>query len=342
MNQVESGKKYLQYLPYVFHGGEDGSFVERYIKIFEKIISGIDDGEIEDKKGILEMLDVISDIYYPRISFLFDEAEKDFLPPLTSDGRNAFKDYFGAGVNVDEFLDEFLRWLAGWMALVLNEDWELEKKREVIARIIPIYRMRGTKRGLEEYLNIYVGKHIKIIDNVNPIKVGVTSRVGKGARVGGLPPYFFIVEVNVMHMFRWDNVPGSENDRLMRYLKDDFGLDWAMDARIERSVDGNTIRINAGKRSAEIIMSEKKNASTLRVDDGKSYELSVKNDGGELSVYNERNIQASHISKWRNKKKNIEQIIDSEKPAHTSYWLNVKHPRMTVGVNSRIGENTLL
>ncbi len=341
MNETSPGKKYLQYIPPIFHEGED-TFIERYLRIFEKVINGIDDGELDGKKGIFEILDIISDLFHPRFTFLYDKTAKGSLSPITSEQRTVLTQYLGEGTEVDEFLNDFLRWLASWMALVLNEDWELEKKREVIARILPIYRMRGTKRGLEEYLKIYVGKHITIIDEVEPFRVGITSHIGTHALIGGLPPYFFIVEVDVMHLFNWDNVPGKEDGRLLQYLKEDFDISWAEDARMYKSDDGRTIHIQEGANSAQIIIDENEETAMLTIRNGNTYELNVKNECGRFIIYNTKNIDASDIKKWRNKKKVIEDIINSEKPVHTNYWLNIKHPRMTVGVNSRIGENTLL
>jgi phage tail-like protein len=340
MNHSES--TYMNYLPSVFYGGEKEPFIGRYLKIFEKIMSGIDDGETDGKKGILEMLDIISDIFYPRFSFMTDAEDETFLPLLTPDSRGHFYRYFGTDVDADEYLDEFLRWLASWMALVLKEDWELEKKREVITRILPLYRMRGTKKGLEEYLKIYVGKHIIIIDETEPFQIGVTSHVGKKARIGGLPPYFFIVEVDVMYLFSWDDVPGVEGERLLHYLNEDFDIFWAEGAEIRKSDDGRIIHIYQGENSADITMDEKEKIATLKIKEGQTFKLNVKKENGKFAIYNERNIKASQIKKWRTRKKAIEEIVDSERPAHTDYWLNIKHPRMTVGVNSRIGENTLL
>lgn len=349
MNQLETGSNYLRFLPAVFHeGSKDGGspspnlLLERYLKIFEAIISGIEDDELNEKKGIAETLNIISDIFHPRFSFLFDDAEKSFLPPLKDNEKTHFKNHFRQDTDIDEFLDEFLRWLAGWTALVLKDDWELEKKREIIARIIPIYRMRGTKRGLEEYLRIYVGKRINIIGEAEQFQVGTTSYVGKKARVGGFPPYFFIVEVDVMYMFRWDNVPGDESERLLSYLKDDFGIDWAEGADIHKSDDGKITSITRDDNSAKIRLDKEKGKAELVVKGDKTYELNVKKENGGLIIYNAKNVRASDIKKWKNKKKVIERIINSEKPIHTDYWLNIKHPRITLGVNSNIGENTLL
>jgi phage tail-like protein len=340
MNQVEPENSYLRFLPAIFSEREqDGGSpsLERYLRIFETIISGIENDELNEKKGISETLDIIPDIFHPRFTFLFDDAEKSFLPPLTDNEKINFKKHFVQ----DDGIDEFLRWLAGWVALVLKDDWELEKKREIIARIIPIYRMRGTKRGLEEYLSIYVGKRVNIIGEVEPFQVGTTSRIGENSRVGGLPSHFFIVEVDVMYMFRWDNVPGKESEELLSYLKDDFGIDWVEGANIRKS-DDKTIIISRDDNTAHIKLDEERGKAELVVSGGKTCELNVKMEKGRLIIYNSKNILASDIKKWKEKKKAIERIIDAEKPIHTDYWLNIKHPRITLGVNSNIGENTLL
>lgn len=345
MNQAKQGNNYLRFLPAVFHEGSKGGespLLERYFRIFETIISGIEDDELEGKKGIAETLNIISDIFHSRFSFLFDDIEKSFLPPLKDNEKSNFKSYFRQDEDIDEFLDEFLRWLASWMALVLKDDWELEKKREVIAKIIPIYRMRGTKRGLEEYLRIYVGKRVNIIGEAQQFQVGTTSYIGKKARVGGFPPYFFIVEVDVMYMFRWDNVPGDESEGLLNYLKDDLGIDWAEGAEIHKPEDGKVIYVTRDENSAEIRLDEEKGMAELVARGDKTYELNVKRENGAIIIYNAKNVRSSDIKKWKNKKKVIERIINSEKPMHTDYWLNIKQPRITLGVNSNIGENTLL
>jgi len=160
--------------------------------------------------------------------------------------------------------------------------------------------------------------------------------------VGGFPSHFFIVEVDVMYMFRWDNVPGVESEELLSYLKDDFGIDWAEGADIQKSDDGKTISISRDDNSAHIELDAENGKAKLAISGGKSCELNVKMENEGVIIYNGKNVLASDIKKWKDKKKAIERIIDSEKPIHTDYWLNIKQPRITLGVNSNIGENTLL
>ena len=52
---------------------------------------------------------------------------------------------------------DFLPWLATWVALVLDEEWDEAKRRQLIAEAVQLYRWRGTVKGLKRYLEIYTG-----------------------------------------------------------------------------------------------------------------------------------------------------------------------------------------
>lgn len=112
-----------------------------------------------------------------------------------------FADFESVLDDIPDFFDplrtreDFLPWLASWTALVLRADWSLEQKRNVLFQIIPLYRKRGTKAGLEEYLKIYVGDGASIFDVHEPLQVGVTATVGVDTVVGGLPANLFRVNV---------------------------------------------------------------------------------------------------------------------------------------------------
>lgn len=166
MSNREDESKYLQYLPGVYQPGEEDKrpiFLGKFLKAFEKILSGRDDDIAV--KGIEEILD--------NIQIYFDP----YKTPL-----------------------DFLPWLAEWLALTLKEEEEWNandsrKKRDLIARIIPLYQKRGTLEGLERYIRIYVGEDVKISINefLEPFCVGVTSTVGMNTVVGEGRPYYFQV-----------------------------------------------------------------------------------------------------------------------------------------------------
>lgn len=168
MNDFENMKNnYSKFLPAIFRGadGEGTVFFERFLKIFEKVLSGINDGVKVDNKeiaGISEIIDTSNHFFHPSTA------------PI-----------------------DFIDWLSSWVGLVLKEDWSIEKKREVIAKIIPIYRMRGTKRGIEELLNIYIGKGVNINDNFTPFQVGINSQVGINTIIDLDFINYFVVEVTL-------------------------------------------------------------------------------------------------------------------------------------------------
>lgn len=105
---------------------------------------------------------------------------------------------------------DFLPWLAErWMALTLKEEEEWDannskKKRDLIARIIPLYQKRGTLAGLEEYIRIYVGEDVNISINefLDPFRVDITSTVGMNTVVGEGRPYFFQVYMELQALDR--------------------------------------------------------------------------------------------------------------------------------------------
>jgi len=75
----------------------------------------------------------------------------------------------------------FLPYLASILALVIDESWDEAKKRELIANIVRIYKLRGTPRGLVLYLKIYTESEPEIIEDywpLNGLQVGVSCTIG--------------------------------------------------------------------------------------------------------------------------------------------------------------------
>jgi phage tail-like protein len=116
----------------------------------------------------------------------------DALPPgwskAAETGRSTYLDYLPSIYSTDEFMGrfllifesiydpierqidalhwyldphitppDFLPWLASWMGLVLSETWPEEQRRELISSAVELYRWRGTRRGLSEFIRLYTG-----------------------------------------------------------------------------------------------------------------------------------------------------------------------------------------
>lgn len=75
---------------------------------------------------------------------------------------------------------EFLPWLASWVALVMDPEWQESKQRELIAKALDLYRRRGTVGGLKQYLKIYTGMEPDIREWHWPggMQIGVASQIG--------------------------------------------------------------------------------------------------------------------------------------------------------------------
>ena len=156
---------------------------------------------MEGKLGLTEILDVLVDLFHPRFSFLFSEFDTSFLPTLKKQTERKFTRYINSSLPFKKWLDEYLAWLANWMSLTLRKHWSVQKKRMVISKIIPLYRMRGTKKGLEQYLKIYIdGKSkIHITEPLKAFLVEETSIVEGDHAIEG-SPYFFIVNLTLPRM----------------------------------------------------------------------------------------------------------------------------------------------
>jgi phage tail-like protein len=115
---------YLDYLPAVFY---DDRFIGRFLLAFEAILSGV------------------------------PHAPEGISLP---EGFDSILDRIHTYVSPTESPDEFLPWLAAWVALSLRDDWPEPVKRDFIQQIIPLYRQRGTKAGLKTMLQIYLQKQV--------------------------------------------------------------------------------------------------------------------------------------------------------------------------------------
>jgi phage tail-like protein len=60
---------------------------------------------------------------------------------------------------------DFLTWLAGWVGMVVEDDWPATHRRQLIARAAELFRMRGTVSGLKEHVAVVTGGHVEVIDN---------------------------------------------------------------------------------------------------------------------------------------------------------------------------------
>lgn len=80
---------------------------------------------------------------------------------------------------------DFLPWLASWLDLALDERWPEKRRRRLLRSATSLYRRRGTKRGLQEYLEIYTGEKARITEHrALSFRLGPEARLGPGIALG--------------------------------------------------------------------------------------------------------------------------------------------------------------
>jgi phage tail-like protein len=122
--------------------------------------------------------------------------------------------------NIHYYLDpkltppDLLPWLATWVDLLLDEKWPEEKRRKLLSAMVPLYRQRGTRCGLTQYLEIYTGQPPHIAEHrAHNFQLGKITRLGPSAALG---------KRNISHTFSVTlNLPpaASEEDRKERQRK---------------------------------------------------------------------------------------------------------------------------
>jgi phage tail-like protein len=178
---------YLSYLPAIFQQDVEGgapNLLGRFLLACEHVLTGLDD---RDTPGIEEILDGIA-----------DQAGRDVLAGVQR--------YFDPGRILHDSAEtiayrrapaEFLTWLAGWVALWLRADMDELRQRDLIARAVSLYRIRGTRRGLEEMIKIYTRLPPQIDEQLSQFQLGVHARIGEDTILDGGPPYFFKVTLRL-------------------------------------------------------------------------------------------------------------------------------------------------
>lgn len=163
-NQSSQVSNYIDYLPGILQADP---FVGRFLLAFERILSGFSSGDSQDPfpeypgaskfctLALLRGTETFAiSLLWVMLFLKWDAPEYPGLEQYI----DRIHTYFNPGTakGADTAPSDFLPWLAGWVALSLRDDWTDETKRQFISEIVPLYRQRGTKAGLEKILGLYL------------------------------------------------------------------------------------------------------------------------------------------------------------------------------------------
>jgi hypothetical protein len=79
----------------------------------------------------------------------------------------------------------------------------------------------------------------------------------------------------IQYLFSWDNI-SDDKDRLRFFLKEKFNWNWLDNAEVNKTEDGNSIKISHGSNSALITLNKDKTNADLRYRGEKRLEFDVK------------------------------------------------------------------
>jgi len=98
----------------------------------------------------------LDDDFAQRLTQALDEVLAPVL--LTLD---CLAYYFDPRIAPADLVD----WLAGWVALSLDDTWTLEQRRALVANAVELHRWRGTKRGLADHVRLVTGGDVEVHDS---------------------------------------------------------------------------------------------------------------------------------------------------------------------------------
>lgn len=140
--------------------------------------------------------------YFPRLSYLRylpatyqeDETSREFLERFLSLFETFFSGLDEAITTLTRYIDSeatpgaFLPWLASWLALAYDENWEEGKVRKLLGQAPELYPKRGTREGMEAIIGLFTGEKPIIVENFQlrgRQNQGQKSRLVKQAAKGG-------------------------------------------------------------------------------------------------------------------------------------------------------------
>jgi phage tail-like protein len=124
--------------------------------------------------------------------------EDEFAQSLTSGLDAVLAPIFSSLDNLEAYLDpglapeDFLDWLGGWVGLVVDETWPLDRRRAFISRAHELYRVRGTAKGLAAHVELFSGGQIEIEE-----PGGTSWSVTTGSAAPGSAGFNVVVRVRV-------------------------------------------------------------------------------------------------------------------------------------------------
>jgi phage tail-like protein len=112
----------------------------------------------------------------------------------------------------------FLDWLASWIGMPVDETLPIERRRKLLSSALALYQRTGTRQAIGEYLHLYTGGEVEIIEHrAQNMLLGPSTRLGLAIALGryNLPNTFTVrLRVPWVEIQRYANsFPAGRNER---------------------------------------------------------------------------------------------------------------------------------
>jgi phage tail-like protein len=118
-------------------------------------------GLVEELRSTRPLIGTLPGIYQEdELAQLLTGVFDDALAPVLSTIDN-LPAYLDPALTPDDFLD----WLAGWVGILPDETWPVERRRALVALAVQLYRRRGTAAGLAMHVRLLGAADVEITDS---------------------------------------------------------------------------------------------------------------------------------------------------------------------------------
>jgi len=92
-------------------------------------------------------------------------------------------------------------------------------------------------------------------------------------------------EFQKAYLFIWEDIPGKDSEKFLKYLWNNLKIDWAKNAEICKSDNNETIVVKNKKKSATFKLNKIKKKAILEINNGEKYECIFKKENGRINIY---------------------------------------------------------
>ena len=299
--------------------------------------------------------------YLEYLPAIYQDREEPFLGQFLVPFEEVLTGFDALLSDLDRYFapvltdSEFLLWLADWVALVLDEEWDESKRRRLIAEAVKLYRERGTVGGLQRYLEIYTG----LIPEIRECRWPGGMQIGVASMIGGTDPgdasLARIARVERDDPKFWDYYMVTEPGRSTYYRTDQVKRVTVGGRFVEITLLDGEVRHHAPatvtRRDGLV-----EDVHTLTVLDEGGAEHEVRYSGDTLLVDEQElpyrfilDVRVPLADLGKVKIEKLRAIVNLEKPAHTIYYLKLTPvvsayglQPMQIEVRSTVGTDTIL